>query len=347
MDKKDQNEQEIAAVEADSGVYDITAELEAALSNAVQRYRLLAHSIPDIACSLDEFSDIINVNNAVTRYGYSVEELIGQNITFIVHPDDRDRVLSSYQEVFNKRQSCSRIQQFRIVTTSGDARWFEATFSVQFGTEGQFLMQEGVCRDINDHLQSLDTLDENADLEALVRIKTAELIQTNDELLKEINNRRETERALREREAFLEMERGSLQETNTALKVLLKRRESDQQDLEEQVMVNVKEFVLPYLDMLKDLPLDERQSAYVNILESNLADITSAFSKRLSLDYYNLTKSERKVANFIRQGKKTREIAILLNLSPRTVESFRLSIRHKLRLNNSKINLRTFLQSVK
>jgi len=172
------------------------------------------------------------------------------------------------------------------------------------------------------------------------------LTEANDELQKEILDRRETERILRDREADLEMEKGNLQETNTALKVLLKRREVDKHEFEEQVMYNVKEFVLPYLDKLKNLELDERQEAYLSILESNLSDITSAFSRRLSLEYYDLTPSERKTANFIRQGKKTRDIAALLGLSRRTVEAYRLSIRKKLRLQNKKVNLRTFLSSL-
>jgi DNA-binding CsgD family transcriptional regulator len=100
------------------------------------------------------------------------------------------------------------------------------------------------------------------------------------------------------------------------------------------------------LDKLKELAVDERQQAYVSILESNLSDVTSAFSRRLSLDYYNLTPAERKTANFIRQGKKTREISSLLGLSPRTVEAYRLNIRNKLRIQNQKVNLRTFLLSV-
>jgi DNA-binding CsgD family transcriptional regulator len=96
----------------------------------------------------------------------------------------------------------------------------------------------------------------------------------------------------------------------------------------------------------KELIVDERPKAYMSILESNLSDITSSFSRRLSLDYYNLTPAERKTANFIRQGKRTQEIASLLGLSPRTIETYRSNIRSKLRIQNRKVNLRTFLQSV-
>jgi DNA-binding CsgD family transcriptional regulator len=120
----------------------------------------------------------------------------------------------------------------------------------------------------------------------------------------------------------------------------------DKHDFEEQVMFNVKEFVLPFLDKLKELDLDDRQQAYLSIVESNLNDVTSAFSRRLSLEYYDLTPSERKTANFIRQGKKTRDIAAMLGISQRTVEAYRLNIRKKMRLQNKKVNLETYLSSL-
>lgn len=321
--------------------------LHTALATAVQRYRLLADNIPDVVYSLDEYGVITAVNKAVAQYGYTVSELIGKSLTDLIHIEDRERVIARYFEIVTQRESLSHTQQFRIFSNSGGIHWIEAHCSIQFGSQGRFMFQEGVCRDITKIMESRNSLDKiRVELEELVEVRTAELTDANDELQREILDRMETERILREREVDLEMEKGNLEETNTALKVLLKRRDVDKQEFEEQVMCNVKEFVLPYLDKLKELSVDERQKAYMSILESNLSDITSAFSRRLSLDYYNLTPAERKTANFIRQGKKTREIASLLNLSPRTVEAYRSNIRNKLRIQNQKINLRTFLLSV-
>lgn len=322
-------------------------QLQAALETAVQRYRLLADNIPDVVYSLDEFGTITAVNKAVAQYGYTVSELIGKSFTDMIHIEDRDRVGDRLFEIVSQRESLSHTQQFRIFSKSGEIQWFEADCSIAFDPEGRFMFQEGVCRNITKILDSQNSLDKiRVELEALVEARTAELVEANNELQREIIDRMDTERVLREREVDLEMEKGNLQETNTALKVLLRRREVDKQEFEEQVMCNVKEFVLPYLDKLKEITVDERQKAYMSILESNLGDITSSFSRRLSLDYYNLTPAERKTANFIRQGKKTQEIASLLGLSPRTVEAYRLNIRSKLRIQNQKVNLRTFLQSV-
>jgi PAS domain S-box-containing protein len=326
---------------------DPSTDVHAALATAVQRYRLLADNIPDMVFSLDEFGTLIALNKAVVSYGYTVDELIGKKLTDVIYREDRQRVVQRYFEIVAQRESISHSQQFRFVAKSGEIHWVEAHCSIQFDGQGGFVFQQGACRDITDIVASRKSMDKiRMELEALVKVRTAELSRANADLQKEILERSAAERILREREVDLELEKGNLEETNTALKILLRQRELDKQKFEEQVMCNINELVLPYLSKLQELAADERMRAYISILESNLRDVTSSFSRYLTLNYYNLTPAERKTASFIRQGKKTREIANLLDLSPRTVEAYRLSIRKKLRIQNQKVNLRTFLQSI-
>jgi len=58
-------------------------------------------------------------------------------------------------------------------------------------------------------------------------------------------------------ETELEARAADLEEINTALKVLLKQREHDKTKLEEKVLINVKELVVPYLEKLKRGTLNE------------------------------------------------------------------------------------------
>ena len=88
---------------------------------------------------------------------------------------------------------------------------------------------------------------------------------------------------LQERERELEEKNRNLEEINTALKVLLERREADKKEFEEQVLGNVKQRVLPYLDRLKGTRLQAEAAEYARILETNLEEIVSPFTARSSL----------------------------------------------------------------
>ncbi len=154
-----------------------------------------------------------------------------------------------------------------------------------------------------------------------------------------------TERKKAEKE--LEIKTSNLEEANAALKVLLKRREEDKAEFEESVLLNVKELVEPYVEKVKNSGLDERQKGYMAILESNLHDVISQFSRTLSSKYLDLTPGEIQVANLVKLGRTAKEIARLLNLSPATICFHRRNIRKKLGLKNKKANLRSYLLSLK
>lgn len=310
------------------------------------RYHSLVENIPDMVYSLDEQGNIVTVNKAISIYGFTYTEMAGRSFQDLIYVEDRERVSDAFQEIIVRGKNYAQTQQFRIQTKAGDIRWIEANSAFRFSASGQFILQEGVCRDITDRIAAQEALLKVQDeLEELVRRRTQALTRANLDLKKEINERRETENVLRYREKELEMEKANLEEANTALKVLLKRREADKREVEEQVMYNVKKLLLPYVEKLKKKISNDRKQAFLEIIETNLADITNSFSRHLSFEYYGLTSSELKVANLIRQGMRSSAIANLLGLSVRTVEAYRLSIRKKLRIHNEKVNLKTYLMT--
>jgi PAS domain S-box-containing protein len=163
----------------------------------------------------------------------------------------------------------------------------------------------------------------------------------------DITERKQAEKTLIERERELETQATNLEEMNAALKVLLKRRDQDEREFEEKVLFNVRELVEPCLEKLKNAGLNNEQRACLDMLESNLNDIVSPFSRNLSLKHYNLTPSEMRIAALVKHGKTTKQIANLLNLSARTVDTHRLRIRTKLGIRNNKSNLRSHLLSLR
>ena len=155
-----------------------------------------------------------------------------------------------------------------------------------------------------------------------------------------------SEEALRWREKELVAQSQHLEEVNTALRVLLKQREDDKRDCEENVSSNVKQLVIPHLQRLKKSRLDANQRTLVSTLESNLNNIVSPFTRKLSSKFVGLTPMEIRVADFVKEGKSNKEIAELLCLSLNTIVFHRFNIRRKLGLKNKKINLRSYLLSL-
>jgi DNA-binding CsgD family transcriptional regulator len=140
----------------------------------------------------------------------------------------------------------------------------------------------------------------------------------------------------------LENKSRSLEETNAALRVLLKQREEDKTDLEEKVLHNIKELVLPYIDKLR-AGQQSKDTVIVDIVESNLNEILSPFIKSMASRYANFTPKEIQIADLMKKGKTTKEISQILNLSPRTIDIHRYNIRRKLNINKKKVNLQSYL----
>ena len=161
----------------------------------------------------------------------------------------------------------------------------------------------------------------------------------------DITERKRVEEALIEKEKELESKTNKLEEINVALNVLLEKREEDKILLQEQVLSNVKRLVLPYVEKLKKGNLTETQIVLLDVIESSLHEIVSSFSLQLSSNSFGLTPAEIKVASLIRQGKGTKEIATIRNLSHKTVARHRENIRKKLRIKNTKVNLQSHLIS--
>lgn len=136
-----------------------------------------------------------------------------------------------------------------------------------------------------------------------------------------------------------------LQELNTTLKVLLKQIREDKKDVEHSFVTNVKNLVVPYLQKIKKGSLRKEQRSYLAIMESNLNEIASPFLYKIQ--QLNLSLRETQVANLIKEGKATKEIADIMNLSPATIQFYRKNIREKLNITNSKLNLQSYLRKLK
>ena len=182
--------------------------------------------------------------------------------------------------------------------------------------------------------------------ENMVPLHMVEVLEGFGRQLGSVILRIQAQEALKNQEKDLRRKSKRIEEINTALNVMLKKRDEDKLLIEEKVLFNVKELIEPLIENLQNSGLDENQTGYVNILESFLSDIVSPFSQTLHTKFLGLTLSEIRVANLIKEGKTTKEIAGLLNSTPRAIGFHRQNIRKKLGLSNRKANLGSHLLSL-
>jgi PAS domain S-box-containing protein len=162
----------------------------------------------------------------------------------------------------------------------------------------------------------------------------------------DITERKKAELELISSENELRLKTLNLEEANTALKVLLRHREEDQNTMEQKVVSNVKKLVLPYIEKLRGLSLNDNQATHLEIIETHIKDIISPFLQNLTTEHFDLTPREIQIASLVREGKTTKEMTELLNISATAVDFHRKNIRLKLGIKNKKTNLRSFLHSL-
>ncbi len=183
-------------------------------------------------------------------------------------------------------------------------------------------------------------------LEKMVRQRTDELTKANEALQKEIAQRERALKSLKQSEAHIKRQARDLHESNVALSVLMKKREKDRQALGKNVVANIKTMVLPLLNELRKGALTGREQECLNLIQSALDKLGASFTSELSAKYLGLSPGELRVAYLVKEGKRSKDIATLLNLSERTVEAYRKNLRKKLNIQNQEINLRTYLMGI-
>jgi DNA-binding CsgD family transcriptional regulator len=166
----------------------------------------------------------------------------------------------------------------------------------------------------------------------------------SEEALKSARN--DLEIRVQERTSELLTANKELEESNTALKVLLRQRGNDKEEFEENILANIKHLILPYIEKLKKNKPMSDELAILNLIGTNLKEIVSPFSSKLSFKYLDLTPKEILIANLIKDGKQDKDIADILHISLETVKSHRQNIRKKLGIYGKRTNLRTKLSSL-
>jgi DNA-binding response OmpR family regulator len=167
-----------------------------------------------------------------------------------------------------------------------------------------------------------------------------------EELLARVVSHLRLQELINQLEEKVRRQANDLSGVNQALKSILDQREIEKRSIEQTMVVNLKRYIFPYLDELDQRRLSKDAKSFVKIIRTNIKQLIAPLSDRLSGAYIDLTPTEIKVADLIRQNKRTKSIAERLNTSPSTVEKHRNKIRKKLNISHKKVNLATYLKSL-
>lgn len=288
-------------------------ELEKKVRISEARYRAVVQDQTELICRFDADLKITFVNDAFCRYfDCRQEAVINGPFAVCAERNTRKKIKTAISSL--KIAEPVTTLEHPIYSPCRKIRWIQWSIRAIYSPNGELVEYQTVGRDISKRVEMEEALKRAAlELEQRVVLRTREL----------------------------EAKTSALEELNTALKILLKKRDEDKVSLENRVVTNVGELVIPFLEKVKKNTADERTTTYLNIIENNLNDITSPFARSISL---KLTPTEVKVAHLIKQGRTTKEIAELLSVGSRTIESYRNNIRKKMGIKNKKVNLRLFLQ---
>lgn len=165
-------------------------------------------------------------------------------------------------------------------------------------------------------------------------------------MARDITDRKRFEEQLLAKERELAHQARYLEEMNITLKVLLDSREKEKRHAREVVVSRARKLVYPYLEKMEACSLDDECRLYLNIVRANLDDILDPPGTTVSQQYLSFTPMEMRIADLIKQGKSTKEIASILGVSPFAVSFHRTNMRKKCGLLNEKKNLRTYLNAM-
>lgn len=126
---------------------------------------------------------------------------------------------------------------------------------------------------------------------------------------------------------------------------LMELKQLETIELTDENRKRVKEYFLPELEKQQLLVKDPLTLICLDIIKKNLDEIVDA-SGIMSKLYKVLTPSEVKVAEFIRMGMSSKDIANTLEITQKTVENHRNNLREKLGLKNKGVNLQSFLMNM-
>ncbi|MDD4872199.1 MAG: LuxR C-terminal-related transcriptional regulator [Kiritimatiellae bacterium] len=244
-------------------------------------------------------------------HGLKVDDVLRNPMLLYGQLLEEDRLMLAEREAIAYTRRTPLDVETRVRLPSGEIRWRHFVSAPRLSPDGRVLW-DGIELDITEQ-----------------KLKSDALLASEKRLSKMATE-------LRRQSAVLKQK-------NVALKEVLAQIETDRMETKKLVTVNIEKSIMPILRKMR-LEAGPKDQKYLDLLEAVLKDIMSQFGARIA-SATSLSARELEICNMIKSGLSSKEIAQMLHLSVRTIDTFRNRIRKKLGITSKDESLYTHIQS--
>lgn len=123
--------------------------IEINLKTSEEQYRNLVELSSDLIFNENLKGEFIFINRAFDEtLGYSKEELIEQDISYLIHPDDLSNLIKAKQPLFEGKDIKNVVYRFK--AKNGQYKFFSTNASPLFDSKGKICEIHGIARDVTE-----------------------------------------------------------------------------------------------------------------------------------------------------------------------------------------------------
>ncbi|TKG95048.1 PAS domain S-box protein [Puteibacter caeruleilacunae] len=275
-----------------------------------QKYQFIADFAHDWEFWLNPEGDFIYMSPSCKNItGHTAEEFMqDKNLIYnILYPQDEEQYRQFIYNTLNFI-NIGKSLEFRILTRTKQLKWCELNCKAVYNSDGKYLGHRGSIRDISRLMMALGqikNLTDSKQWETKAKVKYKEDLESKD---------RELVSSL----LIISQKNELIQYIHKNLKVILNTTPSHLQP-------KIK-------DILSAIEIDFNAQKSWDAFKLHFEKLYPGFFDRISQKFPTLTVKDKKLCAYLRLNLSTKEIAHLMNITPKSAEISRIRLRKKLNL---------------
>jgi PAS domain S-box-containing protein len=327
---------------AEYELHEVHKELEVRVEEQILGFKMVGEKLDGIVQSITDHLSMIDEEYNIVWANQTVKKIFGKNLL-------GKKCYQVYRRREKPCQPCmvrktfahglAHGQNAEFIGKNGNKMVFRCSYKLAKGyQEGRAKKVVIIFRDITE-LKQVEKELRKANDKAVLRYKNKSKV-----LFDTLKKLEEKEKDLAQHKSDLEKLKKEMIETNHAFSVLARNIDKNKEVFEKKIYDTTTVKILPIINDLKNNRSCQRIMADLDVLETNLNSLFSGSNHHHEIINI-LTDQEMRVAALIKRGLTNQKISNLMYISEHTVKTHRKNIRKKLKINNTNINLSSYLKS--